>query len=397
MFKKTLLTFALIAVLVTPLVSHAALRDDLQLQLQNLRQLVASLQTQLQTMQQTQAVTDFNSCVTAGNLVMESYPRQCAHNGQTFVEVIVQEPEGQSLECPAFSRNLSYGSRGSDVSSLQRFLQSVGAYTYPVITGYYGSVTQAAVQEWQSRNGVVSSGTVMTTGFGAVGPRTQAAIQKKCGGSLPDPVMCTLQYDPVCGRTPGICVDSATGGYCTDGEIQTYGNTCQLNAAGAEFLSKGECRIETNSTAPDSCKVWNDGCNTCSRSYPGGPLACTKRACIWAGTPSCNAYFGDTTTDPELPTSNVPFSANPTYGSAPLLVTFSAPGGYSCADGPDYEINYGDGTVESTPSCTQGQQSMTHVYQSVGTFTATLQGIPSGFGGGERTPFIVSTLTITTH
>lgn len=30
-------------------------------------------------------VTDFDSCVAAGSPVMESYPEQCAYQGQTFV------------------------------------------------------------------------------------------------------------------------------------------------------------------------------------------------------------------------------------------------------------------------------------------------------------------------
>jgi hypothetical protein len=33
-------------------------------------------------------IIDFQSCVAAGNPVMESYPRQCRANGQNFVEVI---------------------------------------------------------------------------------------------------------------------------------------------------------------------------------------------------------------------------------------------------------------------------------------------------------------------
>lgn len=33
-------------------------------------------------------ITDFESCVAAGNPVMESYPRQCRADGQTFVEII---------------------------------------------------------------------------------------------------------------------------------------------------------------------------------------------------------------------------------------------------------------------------------------------------------------------
>lgn len=34
------------------------------------------------------AVTDFTTCVAAGNPVMESYPRQCAAGGRTYVETI---------------------------------------------------------------------------------------------------------------------------------------------------------------------------------------------------------------------------------------------------------------------------------------------------------------------
>ena len=30
-------------------------------------------------------VTDFESCVKAGNPILESYPEQCTHNGQSFI------------------------------------------------------------------------------------------------------------------------------------------------------------------------------------------------------------------------------------------------------------------------------------------------------------------------
>lgn len=36
----------------------------------------------------TTQVTNFDECIAAGNPVMESYPRQCTHEGQTFQEVI---------------------------------------------------------------------------------------------------------------------------------------------------------------------------------------------------------------------------------------------------------------------------------------------------------------------
>lgn len=40
---------------------------------------------------QTQAIRNFQECVDAGNPVMESYPEQCAANGQTFVKETPQD------------------------------------------------------------------------------------------------------------------------------------------------------------------------------------------------------------------------------------------------------------------------------------------------------------------
>lgn len=54
---------------------------------------------------------------------------------------------------------------------------------------------------------------------------------------------------------------------------------------------------------PDNrCKVWFDGCNTCTRAVSGEAFACTKMACIQGGTgqqpqPSCKEYFGLGKTD----------------------------------------------------------------------------------------------------
>lgn len=39
----------------------------------------------------TVGVTDFESCIDAGNPVMESHPRQCQHDGITYVEVLKNE------------------------------------------------------------------------------------------------------------------------------------------------------------------------------------------------------------------------------------------------------------------------------------------------------------------
>ena len=42
-------------------------------------------------------VTNFQECVEAGNPVMESYPRQCRHDGETFTEFVGNEVEKLDL------------------------------------------------------------------------------------------------------------------------------------------------------------------------------------------------------------------------------------------------------------------------------------------------------------
>lgn len=74
-----------------------------------------------------------------------------------------------------FVRTLSQGSSGIEVSLLQQALTEQGFYTY-AITGYFGSITEAAVQAFQQANGIVSTGTPQTTGYGVVGPRTRTAL-----------------------------------------------------------------------------------------------------------------------------------------------------------------------------------------------------------------------------
>lgn len=86
-----------------------------------------------------------------------------------------------SKSCPTLARNLSKGSRGEDVRTLQWFLVSEGVLTSESTTGLYGKWTEIAVQDWQKQKGIVSSGTAATTGYGAVGSRTRSAIALSCG------------------------------------------------------------------------------------------------------------------------------------------------------------------------------------------------------------------------
>ncbi|GBG29562.1 Hypothetical Protein FCC1311_057832 [Hondaea fermentalgiana] len=50
---------------------------------------------------------------------------------------------------------------------------------------------------------------------------------------------------------------------------------------------------KTSVSAPDDCRQWFDGCNTCTRNEVGAELVCTRMACFQPSEPSCKAYFSD--------------------------------------------------------------------------------------------------------
>jgi peptidoglycan hydrolase-like protein with peptidoglycan-binding domain len=82
---------------------------------------------------------------------------------------------------PTLTSNLSSGASGPSVVALQNALISLG-YAIPAgATGYYGAQTVAAVQSFQRSEGIVSSGAPETTGYGALGPKTRAALGERCG------------------------------------------------------------------------------------------------------------------------------------------------------------------------------------------------------------------------
>ncbi len=77
---------------------------------------------------------------------------------------------GTSTSQYQFTRALSYGRSGDDVRALQERLTAEGVYTGP-ITGYFGSMTRAAVKKYQTLKGIRPVS-------GIVGPLTLAALNQ---------------------------------------------------------------------------------------------------------------------------------------------------------------------------------------------------------------------------
>ena len=78
-----------------------------------------------------------------------------------------------------FTKTLHRGIRGDEVRVLQEFLKgSPEIYPEGLVTGYFGPITEAAVQNFQKTHGIVSSGIPDTTGYGQVGPKTRAKLNE---------------------------------------------------------------------------------------------------------------------------------------------------------------------------------------------------------------------------
>ncbi len=70
-----------------------------------------------------------------------------------------------------FIKTLQRGSRGDDVRRLQEFLkQSPDVYPEGLVTGYFGTLTEAAVKKFQIKYGIET--------VGIVGPKTRAKLNK---------------------------------------------------------------------------------------------------------------------------------------------------------------------------------------------------------------------------
>ncbi|MGZ4031811.1 MAG: C40 family peptidase [Tumebacillaceae bacterium] len=71
----------------------------------------------------------------------------------------------QAAEVPYGQTILAQGAKGTEVSALQKDLQDLGYFKYSNITGYYGSITTQAVQDFQRDHDLTPNGMVgMTTG-----------------------------------------------------------------------------------------------------------------------------------------------------------------------------------------------------------------------------------------
>jgi peptidoglycan hydrolase-like protein with peptidoglycan-binding domain len=102
----------------------------------------------------------------------------------TSLFIVLSLGVGFSMAHAAVSTQMDLGSTGADVTRLQTYLSgNTSIYPERLITGYFGTLTQAAVQRFQVAQNIVSSGTPTTTGYGRVGPSTMLRLNQLMDGT----------------------------------------------------------------------------------------------------------------------------------------------------------------------------------------------------------------------
>lgn len=185
------------------------------------------------------------------------------------------------------------------------------------------------------------------------------------------PIACTKEYKPVCGSKQVVCIKAPCNPVQT-----TYGNLCTMKADGAQYLYDGQCKDTSINPADDpQCKAYFDGCNSCGRTTPGGPAACTLMYCENPAPAYCKAYFDSSSNKP------------PTISgiSGPSTLAISSTGTWTIqASDPEggqlsYQVWWGDENAYASGMTTASaardftqSTTFTHSYANAGTYTVTI-------------------------
>ncbi|WP_044736047.1 peptidoglycan-binding protein [Geobacillus kaustophilus] len=104
---------------------------------------------------------------------------------QTTLERLEQATNQQvDVVLPSLA-TLKIGSCGSQVSQLQTNLKLLGYFTYPTITGYYGTITADAVRRFQKDNGLPATGSADEVTFTRIADATKKKTTPPAEGNRP--------------------------------------------------------------------------------------------------------------------------------------------------------------------------------------------------------------------
>jgi peptidoglycan hydrolase-like protein with peptidoglycan-binding domain len=147
--------------------------------------------------------------------------------------------QGGTSASVTFTRDLTVGSTGSDVTALQTWLIAKGFSIPAGATGYFGAQTKAAVAAYQAANGI-------SPAVGYFGPITRAKVNATAGTTTT-----TTTTTSTAGCVAGAAFSSTTGQACTT----------TTSTGGSTSLTGGEGSVNNFQTIGASTTILGQGAN----------------------------------------------------------------------------------------------------------------------------------------
>jgi hypothetical protein len=159
-----------------------------------------------------------------------------------FVAAFAVTADAQTF---TFTRDLTVGSQGADVSALQATLISQGHLQIAAPTGYFGELTRAAVARWQAAVGITPAAGY----FGPVSRARIAAMGGTTGGTTTTPgcpagAMFNFMTGAPCTGTTGTTTGNNNGGITTNGQEGSIDDFDILGNPSGEDVDEGQEDVE---------------------------------------------------------------------------------------------------------------------------------------------------------
>jgi len=150
--------------------------------------------------------------------------------------------------CYPFSSDLTVGSTGAAVTALQQILIAKGYLTaVSAPTGYFGSLTQAAVAKWQAANGITPSA-------GYFGPKSRAFYASSCVSTTTTTTTTTTGTTtaPATGLAVGLASDSPAAGSLVSGAARTPVLGVDFTAGNSGAVTVTDVKFQKTGVLSDS-------------------------------------------------------------------------------------------------------------------------------------------------
>jgi len=173
-----------------------------------------------------------------------------------------QNTDSTTLPALKPARALHKGMGGSDVRTLQQYLTLMpDLYPAGMVTGYFGSATEAAIKLLQVREGLVDPKTAGAE-YGTVGPKTLATIRKIVLQGSPATTTLQTAPKPAATSTPAAATSTPAAPKAalpvrdTTAPIRSFGSPSNTLSTGAS-----EIKISLMTNEPARC-YWSNSPNT---------------------------------------------------------------------------------------------------------------------------------------